>query len=720
MSLPRLLLRALLPVLLCFASEGAADTAESSAIPADPQKRSAYFRRIYDEGNTLFHGKHDIAGGLVHYERLEREARAAGDIPWLRNGIWKIAQVRASSGRLEESAALFEAAREIVFAEEGSPTSANHFLVLGNLCGHYRSLGRMGAFAIRHAEGVGLARLYFTRQTGADPLSDPFTHDDETMLRLDNTGFIGQIFFEEAWLRFESGREREAIELAERLERRLGATPPKNHWERDLIAETRQHLAAWCDEIGRDAERDHWEARLLVAEGEPGHGSRSWHLGRLRQADRRHRQGDDRPARRAEIEASLERLRVINRPDEALREQATLARVLAREGDFADALALLDKTLSELTTLQLPATRARLLLARAELRLAAGVGADTATASDLRDALAWLRTAGHLREEPEAYLLYARHLRASGDFAGARTVLADAQFRLARFIFPELLSRLHAELRALASAPDSTAPRTPLEPGDLQPVEIVTRLRKGEPVGARFFVTNPDRNPVSGTLRILGPVGDAHWDAQTLVWRVRMANTGPAREILQPVRLDSLDQARVVLRHEQAGPDTAPVEIGWTSDGEPQSAWWRFAAETSARPATLRGDNLALGNPFYAVPLHHALTDAVRAAPGTLNMRVLVEPPCRVELVDDGTGEVLAVDAQGDGDFRLAGDVLWRDLDHDGYPDLTPSASEASGIELYLYPTHADVDHLVRLETRGADGVWTPQTTDTLFGTARR
>lgn len=681
----------------------------------DPETRARRerFRRLYDEGNALYHQKHDEQGGMALYQQLLQEARLANDPPWLTSGLWKVAQVHGDAGRLDLSVELYEEAREIIFADPAEIGTANHFLVIGNLCSNYERLGKIGLYLIRHDDAVAQARAFLHKKHGVAPDADPFLVDETVLNALTNMGFIGQTFFREAQLRFMSGREDSAIELATRLERRLNLAPFKNHWERDLRARARLHLAAWCDEIGRAAERDRWENLLLVPEGEPGFGSADWQVGTLRRAARLHADGEDRPGQRARAEAALAALRAINRIDAWLDGQVLLARMLADDGDIDAGLALIDSALAGMADLQESRARARLLLARAELRMARGQ-TDETVLRDLVEALTWLRGVGGLREEARAHLLYASYLRRSGHPFAARDALADADARRRQFRSVPLDRLFQAEWAALAPDSGAVPARLPV-PGDLQPLEIVTRLRAGESANARFSAANTGDEPIDGVLHVVGAVRGVAWDEQGLVWRVRLDDTSAVSEIRQAARLGPHDQARVVLRRDQGSGDAPATEVGWTVAGRRQTAWWRLATDTGARPASLRNDHLALANPFYAIPLHHPLGDEARARGGLVNLRVRSEPACRIELVDADTGGTLAVDARGDGDFLGAGDVLWRDADHDGHPELRPAPADTGGVELYVYPSRRDTDIRLTLEARQPDGDWRPQAVDTVL-----
>jgi hypothetical protein len=107
-------------------------------------------------------------------------------------------------------------------------------------------------------------------------------------------------------------------------------------------------------------------------------------------------------------------------------------------------------------------------------------------------------------------------------------------------------------------------------------------------------------------------------------------------------------------------------------------------ANAEAEPgATVSNTSLAWANPFYAVPLHHP----VRTGGEPRSFRVLPSRPCRLELLDARTGAILAVDADGDGAFRSAGDSVASDAGADGFPDLPADATTGLGeIEILVFP----------------------------------
>ena len=100
--------------------------------------------------------------------------------------------------------------------------------------------------------------------------------------------------------------------------------------------------------------------------------------------------------------------------------------------------------------------------------------------------------------------------------------------------------------------------------------------------------------------------------------------------------------------------------------------------------------NLAEGNPFYAVSLFHEIYHR-EFNNGLIDVRVKASVPCHVQIVDEESGAILGVDAEGDGDFLSEGDVLADDSNRNGYPDLQLEPDqEVTGLELRVFPVKSD------------------------------
>ena len=161
---------------------------------------------------------------------------------------------------------------------------------------------------------------------------------------------------------------------------------------------------------------------------------------------------------------------------------------------------------------------------------------------------------------------------------------------------------------------------------------------------------------------------------------------------------------------------TNAITLGWRGDASAE-ARWTFGVAADAREVAVVNASLARENPFYSVGFYHELY--FRGRTQTLqDLRVTASQSCRVEIVDALTMNFLAVDANGDGDFEDAGDVLYADANADGYPDFKLTTErDLAAFELRVYPlvrnNSAPQELEVTLWRREAGG-WTTDAVDVL------
>lgn len=124
--------------------------------------------------------------------------------------------------------------------------------------------------------------------------------------------------------------------------------------------------------------------------------------------------------------------------------------------------------------------------------------------------------------------------------------------------------------------------------------------------------------------------------------------------------------------------------------------------------------SLLLKNSFYNVPVYHAVSGGT-ASDGTLaDFKVEGSIPCRLELYDAATAELLGIDSDGNGSFLDKGDVLAQDSDMSGYPD---APNEDRHVICYIYPLKDQkaVDYIDISFSISHDGEWKVIGTDRLI-----
>jgi len=293
-------------------------------------------------------------------------------------------------------------------------------------------------------------------------------------------------------------------------------------------------------------------------------------------------------------------------------------------------------------------------------RLATGDSAGTRAALDELDE--WIRT--H-RDAPAARRADAEVIRAStlfglGDAAAARTAFNRAKEigkDLPDYQKKDFNPEAERLLLAKVSSPPASGEPTvaTAKPLRVQPVELVSVAPPGQEGRTRFAVFNPTGSSLRGNFIITGPGAEvdatgksARFDAGKIASTVKVARTLKAGE--ESTLIVSMASAR---SRQDSG-----VNVAWQNDGQaagPESTWQVTWSE-SAKGSILLDAASIEANPFRSIALYHELSVPLGEATG-IPFRLRSPVPLRFEYLDSNTGEIIAVDANGNGDFTEAGDI---------------------------------------------------------------
>jgi tetratricopeptide (TPR) repeat protein len=254
---------------------------------------------------------------------------------------------------------------------------------------------------------------------------------------------------------------------------------------------------------------------------------------------------------------------------------------------------------------------------------------------------------------------------------------------------------------------------------DLQPILMSTQVSTGELAHARFGIFNPSARAAKGHVKLVSLDTRYQWTATDQGWNVGLSH-GTADEGSATKELTILPGSASALYFE-ALPSTSGttnrLSITWQGQSTAE-ATWEFSASPDPRTLAIVNASLAADNPFYAVPFYHEMY--FRGANQELhNFRVKTSEPCRVEVLDAATDKLLAIDADGDGNFDGPGDVLYVDEDGNGFPDFALSKErDLATFELLVYSaprtTHGQGEIEIRLLIE-ENNVWVEQAIDRLM-----
>lgn len=217
-----------------------------------------------------------------------------------------------------------------------------------------------------------------------------------------------------------------------------------------------------------------------------------------------------------------------------------------------------------------------------------------------------------------------------------------------------------AERRILDAAPEPpaaapiAAPDTP--PLRVQPLAVSSIAMPGEAARTRFAVFNPADNGVRGVWQITGPGAEAAGDA------VRFVAGEPSKALRLARRIAAGGESELVVSLDAAaGIAASEVRIAWENAGQPagEASLWDVRWDPAATGSVVLDASSLEAGPFRSVALFHEL--AVPAGEsGGLAFRLRSPQPLRVEYYDSRSKGLVAIDANGNGDFTEPGDLHVR------------------------------------------------------------
>lgn len=278
-------------------------------------------------------------------------------------------------------------------------------------------------------------------------------------------------------------------------------------------------------------------------------------------------------------------------------------------------------------------------------------------------------------------------LRRKGDEAGVRALFARAtEFTRANGI-PDFLARGLHEFPVDGPATANPVASNGRPAADLQPVEMVTHVLEGESARGRFTVSNPGDREISGRVVVRGPDAALSTLPEERALRVVLSGgSDGVREVTRDISLGAGEQVVVYLDVKAAGTDELMAAVTWqpSDGGVVQSGEWSCKGDGSGAQVAVVNASLSRDNPFYSVPLYHEVYRR-GGGDGIEDFRIRVSSPAYVEVADEVSGRVLAVDRGGDGAFDGPGDLVIDDVNGNGFPDLRfDKVADVAAVELRI------------------------------------
>ncbi|RKX47092.1 MAG: hypothetical protein DRP64_01980 [Verrucomicrobia bacterium] len=223
-------------------------------------------------------------------------------------------------------------------------------------------------------------------------------------------------------------------------------------------------------------------------------------------------------------------------------------------------------------------------------------------------------------------------------------------------------------------------------PVEIQPSLSLSIALPGQSAHGRFYLTNPAGNAQAGQVKIAGAVQQLHW--QNEQWLTMQASpTFPTVSMSRPLKLQAGESCIIDITGLPTESGTGgTVRCSWMNGSKliSEGVWEYRSEETQKRTAVIDAHELRR-NPFYLVPINHTIQRQESHAAEAVDFTVSASSPMRIEAYNGSTGKLLYVDANGDGDFEDAGDLISSDANHNNWPDILFNAGDRmAALTLYV------------------------------------
>lgn len=410
------------------------------------------------------------------------------------------------------------------------------------------------------------------------------------------------------------------------------------------------------------------------------------------------------------------------------------AKATAAKKTIPDGLKIAEEVLYSPEAVALPPVRFAALMTCAKLKLDAGQ--TSRVASELEEALTIARSRGLLYDELKATMLYVRYLRANGDYEQALQMqerviaLIDAMNLAPRreseqnnLVAIQALRQQSAKVTTTDSLVDDSTVSTPpdasqtgskdpvvlpepsMYPLDVQPLATRTiPLSGSDTAEAVFVLTNAGTTSRKAVIRI----ADTHFKISTaqnansvsIDCEIEANSQGPSTLSLD---VPANSHTPIFVQASGLGSVEDDLTISFSTEGsDPKETllneWQIINDEDESTVSVVDAAGLKL-SPFYLIPVYHHLSSSDAMGAFT-QMRAIASEPTRIECtLQDGT--LLFVDAEGNGSFRDAGDIIASERLVDLFPVL--NTNDQNGVIIFRYwPVSACKSGKVevRLETK--------------------
>lgn len=304
----------------------------------------------------------------------------------------------------------------------------------------------------------------------------------------------------------------------------------------------------------------------------------------------------------------------------------------------------------------------------------------------------------------------AQALLALGREKEARHIIAQAE-TAGRDLPDHRLTAISKEvIAALFGNPISLASSSADIPAliQIQPESVTTLAIPGEPTSARFTLINKSSTSSTSELVASGP------GAEIRNHQIYFDPGKPRQQARLHVELSAGREKPVEIKTTAAASNsTLNAQIQWKDSYS--FGTWEVNWDPAAKNSVVLDASQLKGDPFQSITFAHH----VQLPAGIENaaFRLVSPEPLRVEYYDSRSSQLIAIDANGNGDFSEEGDIHLRGPDGTAAAWITPETGPSLELRIFGTITDGPVSFSGPITLKAEvlrSGVWTLEAEDIL------
>jgi hypothetical protein len=192
---------------------------------------------------------------------------------------------------------------------------------------------------------------------------------------------------------------------------------------------------------------------------------------------------------------------------------------------------------------------------------------------------------------------------------------------------------------------------------------------------------------------------------------------GDPETLAKPFYLLPLQDVRITVLAAPEVAAAAQVTLRWQGENEALLAKVDFTSTRQQEASALLGESILTQQPGLPLPvMHHLYYRGIGSQ--VQNSFIKASRPARLEVYDQDSGELLAIDAEGDGLLNGPNDFLANKGNADGNAYLDAQRSEQCQLaawEVYALPLQASPEPVALQFFLAENGKWVPQGADSIL-----